>query len=320
MADEFGIDLGNVMQRAEQIQAARISNRFAPQQNELDIEGKTIGNEDAALALKARRRAYNDETHARGLRTSAAGGDLDAMNRLATLDPAKAKEFHDYFQGLDEDQQKSVEETLDKIGKMIAYVKNAEDPEAAYLKAKALLTPEAQAKTPATWDPDWGDATLAQAMELNDLIGTGKGEGAPAGYRWTPEGNLAAIKGGPADKSGEAVAGGLDTAAANGIKSTVAMQFGGEYDPQTGEFSLLDRTQAERMLEVMAKAQEIVAKDGAIAPARAVQMAMEEGKEGNAMADTQGEGDYPEITTQADYDALPSGATYTEDGVPYTKP
>lgn len=330
MADQYGVDLGNVLSRAEDIQAARIQNQFRPKLLQQQATGNDLANQGAAVGLSDKRRAYNDETHARNLRAAAAGGDTGAMTGLATIDPGGAKQFHDYLDSLDEDKKKQVGETIDKMGKLITYVKGADDPDKAYLKAKELLTPDAQAQMPATWDADWGDATLAQALELKDLVTKNGGKDAPSGYRWEPNGNLAPIPGGPADKKGK---GGdsLDTTAANGIRATVAQQFGGEYDPQTGEFSLLDRTQAPRMLEVMAKAQDMLRDDPSITPARAVQDAMKAVPSGDG-ADDEGAGDadtgnvmagQPKaIQSQADYDALKSGDTFIDpgDGKTYTKP
>lgn len=321
MADALGIDVGNVLSRAEAIKEARTRNQFLPKSLALQQQAAEQGIASNALALKTGERNYNDETALRSQRGIALGGLDDPSAGLATISPKAAADFHGYLDSLDEDGKKKVAENIDKFGKLIVYVKGAKDPNEAYVKAKGLLAPEAQAQMPATWDPDWGDATLAQATELKSLLDHNTGKDAPSGYRWMPNGALTYIPGGPADPATKSAAkgGGLDSAIANNIKSTVAMQFGGEFDPQTGEFSLLDKTQANRMIEVMAAAQDLVAEDPSLTPARAVQQAMQAGS-GNALSDAGG--DLPKPTTDAEYAALPSGSKFIDpgDGKTYTKP
>lgn len=329
MADALGIDVGNVLTRAEAIREARTRNQFLPKSLALQQTAQEQGVQQNALALKTDQRNYNDETALRAQRGIALGGIDDPSAGLATISPDAAAKFHGYLDSLDEDGKKKVAENVDKFGKLIVYVKGAKDPNEAYIKAKGLLAPDAQKQMPATWDPDWGDATLAQATELKSLIDHNTGKDAPSGYRWMPNGSLTFIPGGPADPatiSSKKGGSGLDSAIANNIKSTVAMQFGGEFDPQTGEFSLLDKTQANRMIEVMAAAQDLVSADPSLTPARAVQQAMKAGGadtgdgSGNAMAGAGG--DVAKPMTDADYAALPSGSKFIDpgDGRTYTKP
>lgn len=279
MADEYGIDLGNVFARAEDIKAARIRNKFAEKDAALAQQGTVLQNEMAAINLQQAQREEADTMtarNARGVAARAAG--LPAADvALVTIGPAKAQELRTFFENLDESKRDSYLQNVEDLGKAAAYVKTAKDPEAAFLEVKSLLPKEVQAAWPATYDPGYIDLTVAQALEVKDILGkkaTGQGD-APSGYEWLPDGSgLKPIKGGPHDKPGEG--GGIETAAANGIKSTVAMAFGGTYDPVTEQFAITDPSQANRMIDVIALAQEKLIANPSMAPGRAVQMALQE--------------------------------------------
>lgn len=291
MADEFGIDVGNVLARVEDIKAARIRNKFAPKDAELAQQANVMQNDMAALQLQQARRAEGDIMTERGARGDAAkaAGLPAPQAALVTINPAKAQELSTFFNNLDEDQRKTYAQNVEDMGKAAAYIKTSKDPEAAFLEVKGMLSPELQKKLPATYDADFVDMALAQALEVKDILsgGGGKKSDAPSGYEWNPDGSLKPIKGGPHDPATK-TGGGLETAAANGIRSTVALAFGGEFNPATGEFSVMDPNEASQMIDVIALAQEKMIANPSLAPGRAVEQALKEAgvqpAGGNAMA------------------------------------
>lgn len=297
MADKFGFSLGNVLSQAEQIARARIENKFAPRRMQLAEEAAVTGNAAAALQLGETRRRLGEDAMIRDARAgvvAAQPGLTDQERTLITLSPNEADELRDTFDQLDEKGRKALADNIEQIGQAAAYIKASPNPEQAYLDVKGMLPEDIQAQMPPQYREQDVDAWLAQATEFNELITEMKGNtedrpNPPSGYRWTAGGGLAFIPGGPQDPATKG-GGGLDTTAANGIRSTVALAYGGEYNPTTGEFSLLDPEEAAQMIEVVARAQEIVAEDNSIAPGRAVQMALQEVGKGNVTAPPPGGG------------------------------
>ena len=281
MADQYGIDLGNAFARAEDIKAARIRNKFAEKDAQLSQDRSVMQNEMAGIELQQAQRDEGDIVTGRNARAVAGqAAGLPAQDvALLTISPTKAGELKTYFEGLKEDDRKVYEQNVEDMGKAAAYIKTAPDPEKAFIEVKNTLSPELQKQLPATYDPNFIDLALAQSLEIKDILtlkGGKKPGDAPSGYEWLPDGSgLKPIKGGPHDKAGGG-GGSIETAAANGIKATVALAFGGEFNPTTGEFSIMDPGKANQMIDVIALAQEKMIADPSIAPGRAVQQALKE--------------------------------------------
>lgn len=327
MANEFGIDAGNVLSRAEEIAAARIRNKFLPKALELEQQAAVRGNAMGDIQLAEAQRGFGDENAMRGVRqtlASEAGLPPTEVSGV-TISPQQTAQLKTYISARSEEEVANIVGNLDKTGKAAAYIKSAKDPAKAYLEVKGMLPAEIQKQMPAEYDPEWADATLAHVTEATEIINSisaskDEKKDAPSGYEWDADGkSLRPIKGGPHDPSAKG-AGGLETAAANGIRSTVALAFDGEYDPQTGEFSLLDPTQANRMVEAVARAQEIAIANPGMAPGRAVSQALAEVGVASDPGASPDEA-VAKPTTQAEFDALPKGAKFIDpdDGKTYVK-
>lgn len=279
MADQFGIDLGNAFQRAEEIQAARIANQFRPALNQLAVEEGTQMNALRGLQLQEAQQGLADENALRSARGAALteAGVTGPKAEIAIISPAEAAKVQDYVAGLDEEGRKKAAEQIDRMGRIANYVLNAEDPAAAYADALELIPEKDRAGAPKEYDEKWVKLQLGRATALNDLFGETEDliKNAPSGYRFTNKdrNELRPIKGGPQDPATKGESG-LKTTQSNAIRSTVTSQFGGTYDPQTGAIVGLDPTQAERALAVMADAEAFLIADGAIGIAQAVQKAM----------------------------------------------
>ena len=327
-ANAFGFSLGDALAQAEEIKRARIQNAFLPKASALDIQAAETGNAMSALQLQQAQKGVADTAAIEGARNDAAtaAGITGPEKTLLTIDPGKAAELKTYVQSLDDEGMKTLLSNVDQMGQAAAYIKSAEDPEAAYLKVKGLLPKQLQQTLPPIYDAGFVDHALAQSTEMHDLI-TGMKPGgsdallkdAPANYMWTDASRtkLKAIPGGPKDPTIKGTTT-LETTAANAIRSTVLSAFGGIYDPTTGEIGGLDPDQANRAIAIMADAEEFAATEG-LPPAQAVKKAM--AKAGVSGNDAAG-GDVPTPQTQEEYDALPSGAVYIDpdDNQKHTKP
>jgi hypothetical protein len=95
----------------------------------------------------------------------------------------------------------------------------------------------------------------------------------PSGYQWTETGELDVIPGGPADKP--ASGGGFKAADTNAIYRQSSGLFGGTYNPLTGQFTGLDRDQAEQAQRIASRASQIYAAGG-VDHATAVDIALQE--------------------------------------------
>lgn len=283
MADRFGIDLGNVLRSAEEIKRARIENQFRKRDLELGQQGQEQTNAMNALRLDEARRGVADENVLRSTRgaMATAAGMTPQQAALVTISPAKADEVRKFFNEADEAKRTELVNTVDQMGQAAAYVQSSADPAAAYLRVKEMMPEKVQAQMPAQYDENYVLKSLSQATEMRQLLDTLQPKEKakpPANYEWAEDGtSLRPIKGGPADPATKAKeAGGLETAEANGIRSTVAVAFGGMYDPISGEISGLDPEEGSRMVDVVARAQEIAIAEPGIAPARAASRALAE--------------------------------------------
>jgi len=150
MADEFGIDLGNVLGKVEEIRNARIRNRLGETQ---------LADADAAKAARAQ----------------AIGGDVQGgLSSLAAIDPTQATQLQTYFSGLDDTQKAAAAANIDQIGRAAAYVLSSDDPELAYQQVRGMITdPKVQQSMPATFDQGWVELQLANASSIDDILKRG---------------------------------------------------------------------------------------------------------------------------------------------------
>jgi len=158
MANQYGIDLGQVYSTA----AAVKSSRAQRERNELLNQW---GKEDRAFEKERRAKMGN-------LRGRIAAGDQGAMGELIAVDPKEATELMTAYEKMDARGRAQVEQNIETVGRMAAYVMNSDNPESAYQRVLQNVTPEIAAEMPQQYDPDFVDFQLARASELSDIIGT----------------------------------------------------------------------------------------------------------------------------------------------------
>lgn len=146
VADQFGIDLGNVLASAEQIRGARINNALA-------------GN------------ALDQQVAAQGARQTALAGNSSPLAALAAIDPAQAGQLQSFISAMADDERQALAESTEQIGKLAAYVKTSDDPEKAYQQVLGAITdPKVRGAMPQAYDEDWVDMQLAQAQTIDQIL------------------------------------------------------------------------------------------------------------------------------------------------------
>jgi hypothetical protein len=255
MSDPLGIDLGNVLMRAEQIKSARV-------QNEIN------------------RRTLTEEEELRALRKRALDGQIEAMDQMVAINPKAASSFQSYFDGLDDRKKAQVGEDVENAGKMAAFVLQDPNPQQAYGKVLEHLgrtNPKLAAQMPREYNEDWVRMQIAQASSLSDIINGGKGKAPapPSGYRWKDDGkSLEFIPGGPKDPGAPGSENNtLENASSSNIRQMVAPMFNGIYHPMTGNMEFNDAEKAKQAVSVMAEAERIMLRDR-VPPAVAVERAI----------------------------------------------
>lgn len=156
MANQYGIDLGEVYRTAEAVKGSRETR----ENNALLMKWKV---EDRAKE-SAKASKLNE------LRGAAATGDRKALVNLVTLDPEEGKKVIEAFSQMDESQRAQIKDNVDKVGRMAAFVLQSQDPEGAYQRVLQLLPPEMAAQAPKQYDPQFVQLQLAQAQEMDDLL------------------------------------------------------------------------------------------------------------------------------------------------------
>lgn len=156
MANQYGIDLGEVYRTSEAVKSSR-ENRA---NNALLMKWK---GEDRGKA-EARATKLNE------LRGAAATGDRQAMTNLVTFDPDEGAKMIDAFSKMDENQRAQAKDSIDKAGRIAAYVLQSENPEAAYQQALQFFPQELAKTMPQQYDPQFMQMQLARSQELDQLL------------------------------------------------------------------------------------------------------------------------------------------------------
>lgn len=178
MANELGINMGEVYGAVDAVQTARLRNKIAEQEMALRQEDQGIRRN--AIAEEQRRYDTGQAkdaaaTTARGNMIRGAmdgsGGGFDAY---VMIEPEQALKLKTYFDGLDEAKRtKALAEAKEQnatMGRIAAWVEGSADPAAAYAQARENLPPEVQAQMPPGYDKNRMQGFLAQAMEMDDLL------------------------------------------------------------------------------------------------------------------------------------------------------
>lgn len=162
MANQFGIDMGEVYRTTEAVKGSRQQRKA----NALALDWKK---EDREIA-RQRGQTLNQ------LRSRVAAGGEDgrqAERELIAFAPEEAVKVQEAFSNMDERQRKQAEESIETLGRTSAFILEGGTPEEQaqrYQRARQNVAPEIAAQMPEEYDPNFVMMGLAQARELDDML------------------------------------------------------------------------------------------------------------------------------------------------------
>lgn len=162
MANQFGIDMGEVYRTTEAVKGSRQQRKA----NALALDWKK---EDREIA-RQRGQTLNQ------LRSRVAAGGEDgrqAERELIAFAPEEATQVQEAFKNMDERQRKQMEENVETLGRVSTFILQGGTPaEQAqrYQRARQNLAPEIAANMPEEYDPNFVQMGLARARELDDML------------------------------------------------------------------------------------------------------------------------------------------------------
>jgi hypothetical protein len=162
MANQFGIDMGEVYRTTEAVKGSRQQRKA----NALALDWKKEDRESA----RQRGQTLNQ------LRSRVAAGGEDgrqAERELIAFAPEEAVKVQEAFSNMDERQRKQAEESIETLGRTSAFILEGGTPEEQaqrYQRARQNLAPEIAAQMPEEYDPNFVMMGLAQARELDDML------------------------------------------------------------------------------------------------------------------------------------------------------
>jgi hypothetical protein len=162
MANQFGIDMGQVYKTTEAVKGSRQTRKA----NALAMDWKKEDRESA----RQRSQTINQ------LRAKvAAGGEegKQAERQLIAFAPEEATKVQEAFANMDERQRKQASENVETLGRVSTFIlegQTVEEQSQRYQRARANLAPEIVANMPEEYDPNFVQIGLARARELDDLL------------------------------------------------------------------------------------------------------------------------------------------------------
>lgn len=163
MANQYGINLGEVYRTAEAVKGSRQQRK---QSNQL-MEWQEA---DRDLATEQRRQAGERENMLAPIRQQAAAGDPAAQRQLIALSPDEGVQITEAVAKMDDRQRKAVQENVDMMGRLSAFILNAENPEQAFARVRNSVPDEMRRQMPDRYDQDWVMMELARAQEVDQLL------------------------------------------------------------------------------------------------------------------------------------------------------
>ena len=162
MANQFGIDLGQVFRTTEAVKGSRLQRKT----NQFSLDSAKEDRENA----RQRGQTLNQLRS----RVSAGGDDgRQAERELIALAPEEAVQVQEAFANMDDRQRKQAKENVDTLGRVSAFILEGGTPEEQqqrYQRARESLAPEIAANMPEQYDPNFVQMRLARARELDDLL------------------------------------------------------------------------------------------------------------------------------------------------------
>lgn len=162
MANQFGIDMGEVYRTTEAVKGSRQKRKA----NALALDWKKEDRESA----RQRGQTLNQLRS----RVAAWGEDgRQAERELIAFAPEEATQVQEAFKNMDERQRKQMEENVETLGRMNSYILSAgtkQEQAQRYELARKNVSPELASKMPEEYDPNFVQMGLARARELDDML------------------------------------------------------------------------------------------------------------------------------------------------------
>lgn len=166
MANQYGIDLGQMYSQVENIKSQRLANKS----NQMDLDTKTrLEEERPAREAAALKRQNTLST----LRQQSAAGDSAAAQQLISLDPENGPKFMEAVYKADDRQLEAMKRSVDEMGNISSFVLQGKTPEeqaARYARARQSVSPEIKQKFPEQYDPNFMQLSLSKAMSMDKIL------------------------------------------------------------------------------------------------------------------------------------------------------
>ena len=162
MANQFGIDLGQMYRTSEAIKGSRQTRKSNELTMQLDKNDRESARQRGQTLNQLRSRV-------------AAGGDdgETAERELIAFAPEEATKLQEAFKNMDDRQRTEMEDKVETLGRIAAFVMDGGTPEEQsqrYQRARTNMSPEIAANMPEKYDPNFVQMGLARARELDDML------------------------------------------------------------------------------------------------------------------------------------------------------
>ncbi len=166
MANQYGIDMGEVYRTTEAVKGQRTQNR---------LQQLALGEQERIIADRPRREhlANEQKNMMVGLRQQAATGDAGAQQQLLSIDPEGGGKFIEALGKMDDRQIEASKRSVEEMGNMSATLLQMQDQNKAaelYGRIRGQMAPEQQAKMPEQYSPDFLEVSLSKAMPMMKLL------------------------------------------------------------------------------------------------------------------------------------------------------
>lgn len=268
-ANQYGVDMADIYRTTAAVKGARTQNKLA------DLR---LSEEEYKIAQRPVQQAFQNKLT--GLRQESVTGDVNAQQQLLALDPENGPSFINAIEGMDEAKRAAVKRNVDLMGRGANFVLSGatlEQQQQRYATLLENLPPEASAKMPAEYSPEFMELSLSKAMSMNQLLEAPKSVGVGGedilykGGREIERGKKPTTKGSGGSGSGQGNWKG--STSINTIRKLTADLAGGLFDERTGSITKLQTGTRSDMQAVVDEASRLLQSGKVGNEAEAVTMA-----------------------------------------------
>ena len=264
MANQYGIDLGEVYRTSEAIKGARTQNRLN------DIR---LNETEREIAQRPARQNMLNQA-----RSGAVSGNESAQQQLLVLDPEGGPKFLEAVSKMDQRRLDNTKKIIDETGRLSAYVlqgNNEEEKQRRYQIMYKGVSPEIQKTLPSEYNQQFLELSMAKATAMDKILES------PKSIRLGDQDIL--YKGGKEieradipqkDGSGGGI-GSLKSADESLMYRQSAELLGGIFDQQ-GNITNLDPMVRSKIQAIATRATNIFKEKGNVTRSEAVKMAAKE--------------------------------------------